>query len=159
MIKKYRIFVVYALLIAAALFVHLHGDVAVPVNRPLVDIPQRQDGWRMVSESRFDDQVLKALKPTDYLSRSYVDEEGSRVGLYLGYPARTAGRFIRRSIVCRVAAGRKYRRKPASCRWLEKTSTWCELFIRMAIERNYFSTGFRSRGRPFRTNIPSSWPR
>lgn len=85
MIKKYRIFVVYALLIAAALFVHLHGDVAVPVNRPLVDIPQRQDGWRMVSESRFDDQVLKALKPTDYLSRSYVDEEGSRVGLYLGY--------------------------------------------------------------------------
>ena len=85
MIKKYRIFVVYALLIAAALFVHLHKDVAVPVSRPLAEIPQRQGAWRMVNQSRFDDQVLEVLKPTDYLSRSYVDEDGNRVGLYLGY--------------------------------------------------------------------------
>ena len=85
MIKKYRIFVVYALLIAAALFVHLHEDVAVPVNRPLAEIPQRQGAWRMVNQSRFDDQVLEVLKPTDYLARSYVDEDGNRIGLYLGY--------------------------------------------------------------------------
>lgn len=85
MIKKYRIFVVYALLIAAALFVHLHEDVAVPVTRPLAEIPQQQGVWRMVSQSRFSDEVLEVLKPTDYLSRSYVDRDGNRVGFYLGY--------------------------------------------------------------------------
>jgi EpsI family protein len=85
MIARYRFYIVYALLVASALFVHLHGDVAVPVNRPLADIPQRQDGWRMVSQSRFDDQVLGVLKPTDYLVRNYVDQAGNRVGFYLGY--------------------------------------------------------------------------
>ena len=85
MIKKYRFFIVYALLIAAALFVHLHGDVAVPVNRPLGEIPQRAGDWRMVGQTRFDDRILEVLKPTDYLSRSYTDQKGNRVGFYLGY--------------------------------------------------------------------------
>lgn len=85
MISKYRFFIVYALLIAAALFVHLHGDVAVPVSRPLAEIPQKAGDWRMVSQTRFDDRILEVLKPTDYLSRSYVDQKGNRVGFYLGY--------------------------------------------------------------------------
>lgn len=85
MIKKHRFFIVYALLIAAALFVHLHEDVAVPVNRPLAEIPQQQGAWRMVSQTRFDEQILEVLKPTDYLSRSYTDQKGNRLGFYLGY--------------------------------------------------------------------------
>ncbi|APG26461.1 EpsI family protein [Syntrophotalea acetylenivorans] len=85
MITKYRFFIVYALLIAAALFVHLHEDVAVPVNRPLAEIPHHQSDWRMTSQTRFDDRILEVLKPTDYLSRSYTDQKGNRVGFYLGY--------------------------------------------------------------------------
>lgn len=85
MIKKSRFFVVYALLIAVGLFVYLHGDVAVPVSRPLAEIPQQYGGWRMVGETQFDDQVIAVLKPSDYLARSYVNEEGQRIGLYLGY--------------------------------------------------------------------------
>lgn len=85
MIKKHRFFIVYFLLIAAALFVYLHDDLAVPVNRPLTEVPQQQGMWRMVSQSRFDDQVLEVLKPTDYLARSYVDQDGNRISLYLGY--------------------------------------------------------------------------
>ncbi len=85
MIKKHRFFIVYALLIAAALFVHLHEDVAVPVSRPLAEIPKQEGDWRMVSQSNFSDSVLEVLKPTDYLARSYVDKNGNRVGLYLGY--------------------------------------------------------------------------
>jgi EpsI family protein len=85
MTKHWRYLVVYALLIAAALFVHLHEDVAVPVNKPLAEIPQRAGGWRMSSQSSFSDSVLEVLKPTDYLSRSYVDQAGNRIGFYLGY--------------------------------------------------------------------------
>jgi|LGOV01.1.fsa_nt_gb EpsI family protein len=85
MIKKYRFFIIYALLVVAGLFVHFHRDVAVPVNRSLTEIPKKQGDWRMVSQTRFDDQVLEVLKPTDYLARSYVDRAGNRVGLYLGY--------------------------------------------------------------------------
>jgi len=85
MIKKYRIFIVFALLVAAALFVHLHEDVAVPVNRPLAEIPQNQGVWRMTSQTRFDERILEVLKPTDYLSRSYSDQQGNQIGFYLGY--------------------------------------------------------------------------
>lgn len=85
MIKKHRFFVVYLLLIAAALFVHLHGNVAVPVNRSLAEIPQRQGGWRMIGQARFDKRVLEVLQPTDYLYRTYVDDQGHRLTLYLGY--------------------------------------------------------------------------
>ncbi len=85
MIGKYRFFVVYALLIAAALFVFLHGDVSVPVARPLAEVPQLQGDWKMAGQSRFDERVLEILKPTDYLSRFYRDAEGHRVSLYLGY--------------------------------------------------------------------------
>jgi EpsI family protein len=85
MTTKYRYYVVYALLTAAGLFVYLHGDLAVPVNRPLAEIPQQQGVWRMVNQTRFDDQVLEVLKPTDYLARSYVDRDGNRLGFYLGY--------------------------------------------------------------------------
>jgi EpsI family protein len=41
----------------------------------------------MIGQSRFDERVLKILRPTDYLSRSYSDGSGNRVGFYLGYHA------------------------------------------------------------------------
>lgn len=87
MIPRYRFFIVFALLLAAAIFVHSHGDLAVPTNRPLTDIPLRSAGWTMTGESRFDERVIEVLKPTDYLSRYYTDASGNRVSFYLGYHA------------------------------------------------------------------------
>lgn len=83
--NKHRFFIVYALLIAAALFVYQHSDLAVPVNQPLTEIPLQQGVWKMASQTRFDEQVLQVLKPTDYLARSYVDGAGNRISFYLGY--------------------------------------------------------------------------
>ncbi len=87
MIPKVRVIVVAALLAAAAFFVHTHGDVAVPVNRPLEGIPHQLDGWTMAGQTRFSERVLDVLRPTDYLYRVYRDESGRQVAFYLGYHA------------------------------------------------------------------------
>ena len=39
----------------------------------------------MVTQTEFDQDVLAILKPTAYLSRTYVDGNGRRLQLYLGY--------------------------------------------------------------------------
>ena len=83
--KKFRFYVVYALLLGAALFVFLHEDVEVPTARPLDEIPLRLDGWTKVEETRFSEAVLKQLRPTDYLYRVYADDDRRSVSLYLGY--------------------------------------------------------------------------
>lgn len=87
MIRKYHFYIVFALLLAAAVFVHTHADLAVPTCRPLADIALRSGPWTMIGESRFDERVIEVLKPTDYLSRSYADAGGNRVSFYLGYHA------------------------------------------------------------------------
>ncbi len=82
-----RYIIVYLLLSLTALFIYTHETVAVPVNRPLTEIPISFDEWTMVGQSRFSQDVLEQLKPTDYLYRVYKDAQGNRVTLYLGYHA------------------------------------------------------------------------
>jgi EpsI family protein len=82
-----RYVIVYLLLGLTALFVYTHETIAVPVNKPLADIPTTFDEWTMTAQSRFDPNVLANLKPTDYLYRVYKDTEGNRVTFYLGYHA------------------------------------------------------------------------
>ena len=83
--KYYRFLVVYLFLGLAILFVNLHEDISVPANRPLNEIPMTIGDWRMVSQSVMDEQELSVLKPTDTLSRVYVNGAGNRVVFYLGY--------------------------------------------------------------------------
>ncbi|MCF6239387.1 MAG: EpsI family protein [Candidatus Marinimicrobia bacterium] len=82
-----RYIIVYLLLSLTALFIYTHETVAVPVNRPLTEIPTSFDEWTMVCQSRFSQDVLKQLRPTDYLYRVYKDTQGNKVTLYLGYHA------------------------------------------------------------------------
>ena len=82
---QFRYFVVYLLLGLTALFIATHENIEVPVNKPLTDISTSLDEWTMVGQYHFDAQTLEVLKPTDYLYRSYKDQAGNRVTLYLGY--------------------------------------------------------------------------
>ncbi|GAB4180771.1 MAG: EpsI family protein [Geothermobacteraceae bacterium] len=82
---KGRILILCLLLAAAAWFVNSHTFAAPPVTRPLSDVPTRLPGWTMTTETRFDDRVLGVLRPSDYLFREYVDDNGNRVRLYVGY--------------------------------------------------------------------------
>jgi EpsI family protein len=82
-----RYLIIYLLLGLTAVFLSTHETVAVPVNKPLNDIPIQLDSWKMTKQSRFSADTLEALKPTDYLHRVYKDAAGNRVTLYLGYHA------------------------------------------------------------------------
>lgn len=81
----YRYLIVGVLLCAAGAFVALHADLVVPLNRPFAEFPREIGEWRMVGEETFDQPTLDVLRPTDYLSRTYVDHDNSRVRLYVGY--------------------------------------------------------------------------
>lgn len=81
----YRFFIVYALLLAAIAFVYQHKSVFVPSNVPLDEMPAQIGNWRMVGESRFDNRVLAVLKPSDYVSRTYRNDKGRDLALYIGY--------------------------------------------------------------------------
>ena len=83
--KQLRFVITYMLLGLAALFIHTHENIEVPVNEPLTDISTDLAEWTMVGQYHFDAQVLEVLKPTDYLYRTYTDQAGNRVTLYLGY--------------------------------------------------------------------------
>ncbi len=85
MIARSRFIVVYAGLIAVALYINLHQDMTVPTNRPFADFPVHHNSWKMISQAEFSEQVLDVLRPTDYISRQYISQEGADVGLYIGY--------------------------------------------------------------------------
>ncbi len=80
-----RYYILYALFILTALYIYLHKDISVPVNKPFSAFPVSLGDWRMSGESFMTEDVLAVLKPTDYLSRTYESSKGARVTLYLGY--------------------------------------------------------------------------
>jgi EpsI family protein len=80
-----RFVVVYLLLIAAGLYLHLHRDLGVPVKKPFDNFPGVVSQWRMVGESPLSDEVQAVLKATDVLRREYVNAQGEKVELYIGY--------------------------------------------------------------------------
>jgi EpsI family protein len=85
MMKNFRYILVYLLLGLTALFMYTHENIAVPVSKPLTDIPVQLDGWHMTGQSRFSPDVLANLKPSDYLYRTYKDQTGNKAAVYLGY--------------------------------------------------------------------------
>ncbi len=57
-----RYLIVYLLLGLAAVFISTHETLAVPVNKPLAEIPTILEEWKMVGQSRFNPDVLKQLQ-------------------------------------------------------------------------------------------------
>lgn len=80
-----RFVIVYVLLIAAGLYLYLHSDVTVPINKPLAQFPTTVSKWHMIGESYLSDNVQQVLKATDVLYRQYAGSDGRQVSLYIGY--------------------------------------------------------------------------
>ncbi len=85
MIKKYRFILFYLLLAVGGFFVYSGAEDPVPMNRPFSEFPREKNGWRVTGESRFSQDVLDILRPTDYLSRKYAESGGKEIFLYVGY--------------------------------------------------------------------------
>jgi exosortase D (VPLPA-CTERM-specific) len=76
---------VFLLLIAGALYLNLHEDLQVPMNKPLEQFPTVVSGWRMTQEYPMTPDIQKVLMATDTLSRSYTTADGKTVDIYIGY--------------------------------------------------------------------------
>ena len=76
---------VFALLIVAGAYIQLVEPRPILLDRPLSEFPARVGEWRMIREDIFSPEIMAILRPTDYMSRDYVDGQGHRVTLYIGY--------------------------------------------------------------------------
>lgn len=76
---------VFILLTAAALYLNLHKDLEVPINKTFDQFPRVVSGWHMTQEFAMPDNIQKVLKASDTLTRRYVTAEGKTVDLYIGY--------------------------------------------------------------------------
>ena len=85
MIGRKQFLAVYALLIAAGLYLGLHRDLGVPMKKPFDQFPSSVSQWRMSQESGLSSEVQAVLKASDVLLRQYVSAQGERVQLYIGY--------------------------------------------------------------------------
>lgn len=85
MIGKPHFIAVYILLVAVGLFLQLHRELAVPINKPFQQFPTQVSLWRMSGESFLTSDVQNVLKASDTLMRQYANPEGDKVELYIGY--------------------------------------------------------------------------
>lgn len=70
---------------AVGLYINLHHDLQVPIKKSFDQFPAVVSSWRMVGESYLSANVQKVLKASDILSRQYVNSDGKKVSLYIGY--------------------------------------------------------------------------
>ncbi|MGE4421867.1 MAG: exosortase C-terminal domain/associated protein EpsI [Pseudodesulfovibrio sp.] len=80
-----KFILVFALLLVAGAYIQLVEPRAILLDRPLAEFPVTVGEWRMVREDVFSPEIMAILRPTDYMSRDYVDGKGDRVTLYIGY--------------------------------------------------------------------------
>ena len=85
MIGKGCFVAVYLLLLVTGLYLHLHRDLGVPMKMSFDRFPAAVSQWRMAGETRLSSEVQSVLKASDVLMRCYVNEQGEKVDLYIGY--------------------------------------------------------------------------
>lgn len=65
--------------------VHTPRDLVAPEIAQLRSFPSHIGRWAAVRDTVFNEPTLKALRPTDYLMRTYENPDGDRLSIYIGY--------------------------------------------------------------------------
>jgi EpsI family protein len=86
-LKSRTLIVLSVILIAQAVAYHAYPKVeAVPLARPLSEVPKLIGTWQMVNESELDSEVQELLKADDSLNRVYADGlSGRSASFYVAY--------------------------------------------------------------------------
>jgi EpsI family protein len=101
-----RFFVTVGTLVAAIALVHgvSHGE-SVPLRQPLGQLPMAMDGW-LGQDNPLEARIVSALGVSDYVNRSYVNDERPPVSLYVGYyQSQRTGETIHSPKNCLPGAG------------------------------------------------------
>ncbi len=59
--------------------------VSLPNRQPLSELPQQIDSWRQIDSQTLTGGTLRELAADDYLSRTYVNDDGAYVYLFIAY--------------------------------------------------------------------------
>ena len=105
--KHMRYVTVIFLLLATAFILHAHGNQdAIPVSRPLSQLPTDLDGWNG-TDLKIDKESLDVLGAGDFLSRTYSRQNApAPVGLFIAYfPTQRTGSTIHSPKNCLPGAG------------------------------------------------------
>jgi EpsI family protein len=82
----YRFIITVILLISAAIANHSYSKPEPELERsPLSAFPRQMPGWRIVNEQKMDGESMEVLQVDDYIMRTYINEKGETMGLYVGY--------------------------------------------------------------------------
>jgi EpsI family protein len=81
---RYWIMIAVLLAATAGMGFLSHGE-ATPPARPMSEFPADIGNYRSIAEFPLDQDTLKVLGVTDYLSRAYVSPTEGELGLYIGY--------------------------------------------------------------------------
>ena len=61
-----------------------HGK-SMPLQKDILTFQDQIGSWKGGPHKPFDPQILDVLRVDDYLNRTYYDENGSWISLYIGY--------------------------------------------------------------------------
>jgi EpsI family protein len=94
------------LLITFGLRVWLTATPAVPLRRPLAELPHQLGSWELVQTESFDESTLGVLKADDYLGRLYRNPTGRYADLFIAYyRAQQAGESMHSPKHCLPGSG------------------------------------------------------
>ena len=85
MLTTKRFVIVYILLLLGILYMHVHAETVIPLNKPFAQFPIEHQGWRMINEYEFSSRVMSILKPTDIMNRTYVRDDDRHIDLHVGF--------------------------------------------------------------------------
>jgi EpsI family protein len=91
MSKNFSYLVMLLFILGASVYIrHLAGaaeNELVPAHTSLVEFPQQFDSWRQLDAQTLDADQFRELKAEDYISRTYTNDRGGVVYLFIAYYA------------------------------------------------------------------------
>jgi EpsI family protein len=102
-----RIIIVSLLLVGGGIYLFsATRSESIPVRHSLTDFPAHIGNWEGEAPTAFDQKTLKVLGVDDYINRFYLDSNGGRLALYIGfYSIQREGDTIHSPLNCLPGSG------------------------------------------------------